>query len=201
MVSKLLLATGEVFEAALESDAKDDVLERLGSLYYRIRDGLGFNKQPGDYGAFPMDPYSHTPKHAGARQPGMTGQVKEEIIARFGELGLSVMDGAIRIDPRLLRPCEFAPYAGTFQYLDVNGDWQEIELPANALAFTWCQVPFIYQLDDDATPSLSVTDRDRHVTHLTDSALPADISRDLFARNGQVRQINVVLPSTQLFSN
>ena len=71
MVSKLLLATGEIFQAALETDTENDVLERLGSLYYRIRDGLSFNKQPGDYGAFPMDPYSHTPKHPGARQPGM----------------------------------------------------------------------------------------------------------------------------------
>ena len=30
------------------------------------------------YGAFPSDPYSHTPAHAGAQQPGMTGQVKED---------------------------------------------------------------------------------------------------------------------------
>ena len=33
-----------------------------------------------------MDPYSHTPGGAGAKQPGMTGQVKEEVITRLGEL-------------------------------------------------------------------------------------------------------------------
>jgi hypothetical protein len=200
MVSKLLLATGEVFQSAVGSGTDDRVLERLGSLYYRIRDGLGFNKPPGDYGAFPMDPYSHTPKHAGARQPGMTGQVKEEIIARFSELGLYVTEGVIRIDPRLLRPREFAANPGTFQYLDVRGDWQELELPANALAFTWCQVPFIYQLDDTSKPSLSVTNRDRRVTHLHEMVLPTDISRNLFARNGRILQVSVVLPSRNLFS-
>ena len=41
---------------------------------------MGFKKteSPAEYGAFPDDPYSHTPSFGGARQPGMTGQVKEE---------------------------------------------------------------------------------------------------------------------------
>ena len=72
-----------------------------------MRGGLGFNKTPVEYGAFPADPYSHTPKHAGAQQPGMTGQVKEEILTRFGELGLRVSDGTVRFEPSLLRPSEF----------------------------------------------------------------------------------------------
>ena len=63
---------------------------RLGQLYYRVREGIGFNKTPAEYGAFPTDPYSHTPKHAGAKQPGMTGQVKEEVLCRFGELGVEL---------------------------------------------------------------------------------------------------------------
>ncbi|CAN0044150.1 unnamed protein product, partial [Discosporangium mesarthrocarpum] len=42
--------------------------------------------------AFPTDPYSHTNRH-GAQQPGMTGQVKEEIVTRFGELGVRIEGG------------------------------------------------------------------------------------------------------------
>ena len=45
------------------------------------------------YGAFPTDPYSHTPAGKGAQQPGMTGQVKEDVISRFGELGVEVKNG------------------------------------------------------------------------------------------------------------
>ena len=119
-------------------------------MYYRIRDGIGFNKTPLEYGAFPMDPYSHTPKHSGAQQPGMTGQVKEEILARFGELGVRVDGGSARIDPRLLRAVEFPAEPGRFRYLDVHGDWRETALPARALAFTWCQVPIVYRLDDES---------------------------------------------------
>ena len=140
MVSKLLLAVQENFFAATEKETGDATLRRLGELYYRVREGIGFNKTPAEYGAFPTDPYSHTPKHAGARQPGMTGQVKEEILSRFGELGVRVRDGAAHFQPALLRAREFVKQPQTFRYLDVGGDWQTISVPARGLAFTWCQV-------------------------------------------------------------
>jgi hypothetical protein len=59
---------------------------RLASQYRHVRAGLGFTRSAAAFGAFPTDPYSHTPAHAGRQQPGMTGQVKEEILTRFGEL-------------------------------------------------------------------------------------------------------------------
>ena len=96
MVSKLLLAAQENFFKAKNANASDELVERLGHLYYRIREGIGFNKTPTEYGAFPTDPYSHTPKHAGAQQPGMTGQVKEEVLTRFAELGIRVENGQLQ---------------------------------------------------------------------------------------------------------
>ena len=76
---------------------------RLAAAYYDIRQGMGFNKAPDEYGAFPTDPYSHTPMGGGARQPGMTGQVKEEIITRWGELGVKLQQGVLCFAPTLLR--------------------------------------------------------------------------------------------------
>lgn len=67
MVSKLLLAVEENLFAALQQDADAESIKKLGSLYYRVRKGIGFKKTPSEYGAFPTDPYSHTPGHAGAR--------------------------------------------------------------------------------------------------------------------------------------
>ena len=95
MVSKLLLAVQEVFFRAVEEDASESTVRSLRELYYRIRYGLGLHKTPQEYGAFPTDPYSHTPRHAGAQQPGMTGQVKEEILTRRGELGIRIREGRI----------------------------------------------------------------------------------------------------------
>ncbi|HAO79133.1 MAG TPA: hypothetical protein DCQ92_09190, partial [Verrucomicrobia subdivision 3 bacterium] len=76
MVSKLLLAVQETFFRALDSGVSQPMLRKLAESYYDIRSGIGDCKSPGEYGAFPMDPYSHTPAQAGARQPGLTGQVK-----------------------------------------------------------------------------------------------------------------------------
>jgi hypothetical protein len=95
-----------VFEA---SDANALELPALVAHYRRVRDGLGYRKSAAEYGAFPADPYSHTPGEGGAQQPGMTGQVKEEILTRWGELGLRFEAGQIRFDPVLLDIAEVPP--------------------------------------------------------------------------------------------
>ena len=54
--------------------------------YFEILAGIGAHKSPELYGAFPTDPYSHTPGGKGAQQPGMTGQVKEDLSADSASL-------------------------------------------------------------------------------------------------------------------
>ncbi|MEI8342984.1 MAG: hypothetical protein WCH43_15785, partial [Verrucomicrobiota bacterium] len=76
MVAKLLLAVQECHHNAVVTNADPDVIRQLAESYYDVRAGLGFTKSPAVYGAFPSDPYSHTPRDRGAQQPGMTGQVK-----------------------------------------------------------------------------------------------------------------------------
>ncbi|MGB5585322.1 MAG: hypothetical protein WBO93_17235, partial [Gammaproteobacteria bacterium] len=186
MVSKLLLAVQENFFTALEQGCDAAVCQRLGALYYRVREGIGFNKTPAEYGAFPTDPYSHTPKHAGAKQPGMTGQVKEEVLSRFGELGVRVDGGTVCIQPRLLRAREFVHEPRQFRFLDVDGNWQEIDVPAAGLAFTWCQVPLIYELSDEANASLTVTWDDGAKQTYPELALSPEMSAELFRRSGRV---------------
>jgi len=200
MVSKLLLAVEETFTAAVDGGADAAECRRLGELYYRVRGGIGFNKTPLQYGAFPTDPYSHTPKHSGARQPGMTGQVKEEILTRFGELGIRVNDGRVRIRPVLLRSREFARDRREFCYLDVGGNWERLVVPANGLAFTWCQVPVVYSLDDRREPSLTITRDDGSQETVHDLALSAADSVAIFERSGRIRSLHVTLNSSDLFA-
>jgi hypothetical protein len=199
MVGKLLLAVQENFFSARERGAGQAVCQRLGDIYYRVREGLGFNKTPAEYGAFPTDPYSHTPQHMGAQQPGMTGQVKEEMLTRFGELGVRVDAGTVRFDPALLRICEFVTEPVPFRFLDVDGNWQELAVPADGLAFTWCQVPVLYHLDDSAEPGVTVIRDDGERDTLPGLALTAEIARDLFRRSGRIRQIEISLTRRHLF--
>ena len=200
MVSKLMLAVEENFFSAIDRGADETVIRRLGDLYYRVRNGIGFNKTPDDYGAFPADPYSHTPKHGGAKQPGMTGQVKEELLCRFAELGVRVNDGVVRFQPQLLRTREFLTEPREFCFLDVNGDWQTLDIPSAGLAFTWCQVPVIYLLDDNAEPSLTITRDDGAEDQTTDLVLSSADSEELFQRSGRIRQISASLRPDMLFA-
>ncbi|MBT8114440.1 MAG: hypothetical protein KJP04_03625, partial [Arenicella sp.] len=78
MVSKLGLAVSENIFWAATNDAAANTIDSLRDQFAFIRDGIGAEKSPQDYGAFPSDPYSHTPENAGVKQPGMTGQVKED---------------------------------------------------------------------------------------------------------------------------
>ncbi|WOH37071.1 hypothetical protein RI844_17130 [Thalassotalea fonticola] len=200
MVAKLLLAVEENVFNAIAQGEPEAVCHKLAQLYYAVREGIGFNKTPAEYGAFPTDPYSHTPKHAGAQQPGMTGQVKEEILARYGEFGIRVDNGCVQFMPYLLRKCEFLSKPDIFRYLDVSNNWQELPIAAQSLAFTWCQVPIVYRLDDNCQPSIIVSFNDGTEQVIPQLALPENLSSELFAKNGCIQQLTLVLGSKQLFA-
>jgi hypothetical protein len=191
MVSKLLLAAQESFLRAAESDAPDEVVAGLAACYEDIREGIGDRKTAANYGAFPMDPYSHTPGHAGARQPGLTGQVKEDILCRLGELGVSVREGRIRFQPRLLNAGEFLKSRASFRYYDVAGKARAIRLEAGCLAFTYCQVPVVYQLC--ATSGIAVAFADGRVERIEGAELPSCCSRAIHGRFGQIQELTVFL--------
>ncbi|MFZ1290654.1 MAG: hypothetical protein WAR79_11225, partial [Melioribacteraceae bacterium] len=107
MVSKLSLAVQETCLRAIKENADIETIDRLVKHYYDVNDGIGVHKSPQVYGAFPFTPYSHTPMHKGAQQPGMTGQVKEDILTRIGELGVKMKDGKLVFEPHLLSKNEF----------------------------------------------------------------------------------------------
>ncbi len=196
MVAKLLLAAQEVAIDAHRNNAPET--DSLIGYYYRVREGIGFNKQPEEYGAFPTDPYSHTPKHAGAQQPGMTGQVKEELIARFGELGCVVENGQIRFEPILLRKREFVGGAAEFHFIDLHEEADMIVTPAHSLAFTWCQIPIIYVLDDSDEISITVKFAEGDTKTFNSSSLCQNISEKIFNRNGDITSLLVNIPASNI---
>jgi hypothetical protein len=121
-----------------------------------VRDGLGYRKSVAEYGAFPFDPYSHTAAEGGAQQPGMTGQVKEEILTRWGELGLRERDGRLRFCPVLADAAE-VPAGGALAFTFRGVPWRLHAGPHAALrvqrADGWHEVP---QLEFDPAGVLAV---------------------------------------------
>jgi hypothetical protein len=190
MVGKLLLAVQERYVDAAERGAPAAVLRRLAEHHAAIRAGMGgAEKSPAEWGAFPLDPYSHTPAHGGARQPGMTGQVKEEILTRLGELGVLVRDGRISFRPRLLRPAELLREPATFSPIGLDGHRHRIRLGAGELAFTLCQVPVVLHRADVAR--LAVTRADGSVREADGDTLDEATSAALFERTGEVARVDV----------
>lgn len=188
MVSKLLLAVQEnVYRAA---EGQPDALPALIDAYYDIRAGLGFNKSPEVYGAFPIDPYSHTPRDQGAKQPGMTGMVKEEILTRIGEVGIVIDNGEIVFDPVLVRPDEFLAVPATLSYVDTDEHIQQLQVSAGVFAFTLCRVPFVVQQSADAD-QIVVTMRDGTTQIIPGRQLNVALSRRIFAHDGTVQQVRI----------
>ena len=190
MVSKLLLA---VQETILRTRGESSTLALIEK-YADIRKGLSFNKPPEVYGAFPTDPYSHTPKGQGAKQPGMTGMVKEEILTRQVELGFSVVNGCIAFDFLLLDRDEFLSEPTEFMFRNAQGQLERFDLPVGSLVYTICQVPVLLQDSDE--PCIKVHFSDGSTQQINGYILDSANSRHIFQRDGIVHHLTVFVAPT-----
>jgi hypothetical protein len=198
MVSKLLLAVQENYYKAVGESQDAAATKRLGAHYYDIREGIGTHKPPSLYGAFPTDPYSHTPCGKGAQQPGMTGQVKEDIIGRWGELGVRVERGCLAFRPSLLRKSEFLKEGKVVQIDDVQGEKQRIGLAAGSLCFTYCQVPIVYVLNKASKAGMEIHRANGTIAYGPAALLGASDSESIFKRKGDIKCIQVFVKESEL---
>ena len=196
MVSKLQLAVQEICFNAVDGEETDEIIGRLLEHYYEINAGIGVHKSPELYGAFPTDPYSHTPGGKGAQQPGMTGQVKEDILSRFGELGVLVNNGELYFNPCLLRKNEFTVQARNFHYVNIQKEHKKFAPEIGSLCFTFCQVPIIYRLAAESRMEIKKKD-DSTITYNT-LYLDAEHSAHIFNRTGEVALITVYIDESIL---
>jgi hypothetical protein len=121
----------------------------------------------------------------------MTGQVKEEVIARVRELGVQVQAGCLEFSPLLLRRCEFLREPGVFHGFDVHGRPFQIELPPESLAFGYCGTPIVYHWADSMRLELRTRDGARVAQRGTKHNI--DQSAEVFARSGSITRIDVWL--------
>lgn len=196
MVSKLLLAVQECSVAAVNNGESAVVIGHILEHFYEINEGIGVHKSPSLYGAFPTDPYSHTPYGKGAQQPGMTGQVKEDILSRFGELGVFVTEGKLYFNPCLLRKEEFFSEAASFEYINLSKEVVTIPMGKNSMGFTYCQVPIIYEIAEE--DALKVSYSDGSIKSVKSLTLDELTSAQIFGRTNEVSQIKAYIKSSHL---
>lgn len=192
MVSKLLLAVNETLIRANEEGAKEEVIGKLINHYYSIRAGIGLNKGPDVYGAFPFDPYSHTPWGQGVQQPGMTGQVKEDILNRWAELGMQVKNGKIAFNPFFFDRKELLQEAVEFTYYDHLGKQREIQLSEGEMAFTFNGV--LVRFRNASEPSLEIIDEKNRRIAMSDLSLDEEHCQALWSRRHQYKELRFSFP-------
>lgn len=196
MVSKLLLAAQECCLKTIRENENEEIIGRLLEHYYEIQEGIGVHKSPELYGAFPTDPYSHTPGGKGAQQPGMTGQVKEDILARFGELGAFVTNGCLYFSPDMLRTSEFLNEPQKFEYVAVSGKRESLQLERGELSYTYCQVPIVYKISHNE--EITIQYKDGKTKEIKGQYLDKTTSDQLFQRTGEIRAILVSVDEKRL---
>lgn len=187
MVSKLLLSIGENIERAASLHASPDIMTRLVHHYDAVQKGIGAHKSPAAYGSFPFDPYSHTPMMAGVQQPGMTGQVKEDIISRFFELGVIVQEGKLSIQPIILKKEEFIEPSSK------NPD----QFPM--LSFTYCSVPFEYVID--GLEGMDMLVDGLQVEHIDGYSMNHVQSERVFNRDKTIQRVTVHFKNADCFNS
>jgi hypothetical protein len=191
MVSKLLLATQECFFRAVAEGATPAITGQLKEHYYEIKAGIGLYKNPELYGAFPTDAHSHTPANAGAKQPGLTGQVKEDVIARLGELALTVVNGNIVFEPALVNEDEILDKKQVFEFITITDEPGQISLEKGQMGFTFCLTPVV--LDFSGKKKIKVFYTDGSTEEISGLVLNHRISSLIFSRNGEIDRLVVSL--------
>ncbi|MFM7740564.1 MAG: hypothetical protein ACKO9H_14250, partial [Planctomycetota bacterium] len=191
MVSKLATAVARTCQVAQRHS--DPAYPKLLEQFREVYEGMWLNKSPESYGAFPTDPYSHTPAHAGAQQPGMTGQVKEDLVTRLCELGVIVENGTVTFDPALLRADEALRTPSKLAFVGLSGERTDSVVESGSLAFSLCQTPIVYQTSELAS-EIAIEYQDGKRVVRSGSQLSADESRELFNRTGTIRKIEVSFP-------
>lgn len=191
MVSKLHLAVLEVLNKAYKDQEDAAVINALHVHFVEIGEGIGVHKTPEVYGAFPTDPYSHTPLHRGAQQPGMTGQVKEDILTRIGELGVKVKEGELTFQPNLLDKNQFLQQDETVTFIDFSNQPYKVNLEKGSLAFTVCQVPVIYKMGN--SNEVEVKYQNDQIETFSSLKLNHELSQNIFQRTGEIILVTVTL--------
>ncbi|MEN9282209.1 MAG: hypothetical protein RL594_1144 [Bacteroidota bacterium] len=196
MVSKLRYAVQETYCSALKEHGNSNVTNAVLEFYKSICDGIGVRKSPQDYGAFPTDPYSHTPLSSGAQQPGMTGQVKEDVICRMRELGVFYERGTVHLVPNMLSQRDFLRDMHTIEFQSIRGDQQSIALEKGMLFFSVCQTPIRYELAEKN--EVTIYWNTGNVQSSGSLVLPPLVSKSIIERTGEIRLIHVSLDRSSI---
>ena len=120
----------------------------------------------------------------------MTGQVKEEVLTRLAELGVTVQNGSIVFEPILVRTQEILTASAVLDYYDVSGQRRDLKV-SPSIGIYFCQVPVLLQVGREASITAKMSDGSESVHG--GSRLSQALSYSIFMKRGEVSQLTVTL--------
>ena len=196
MVSKLRYAVQELQLQSIKQQIAEEDKKRINVHYEDICTGIGVHKSPKQYGAFPTDPYSHTPYGKGVQQPGMTGQVKEDVICRFRDMGIYLSEGMIHFLPSMMNGGSFTTEDANIDFVNLDGKNTIYHIPKDSIFFSICQIPIICTLGDST--SMAIHLHDNSIESIHGLCIDAQYSRSIFARDGLIRMIRITIHTNSI---
>ena len=166
--AKLALA---ILELAIANRNDRSKAQTVLDAYREVIQNFLYRKDSTACQAIPIEPYSHSSFDGKSQQPGMTGQVKESVLMRRGELGILVENGCLLFDPWFVKPDEF----------DEKG----------CLSFTVCGVPVRFMPCEKNDGCMDIHYSGREVERVQGYVLPESISQAVFFREGGIIGIEV----------
>ena len=98
----------------------------------------------------------------------------------------------------LLRRDEFLSETSTFEYIDLDRKPRQINLSPKTLAFTFCQTPILYHLENQER--LQIHFSDGKIQESLNLCLDKENSQHIFNRDKVVTRIDVYLKDLMLKS-
>ncbi len=166
--AKLALAVLETVQATRQQ-GKDATA--VYEAYKKLMGGFIFRKTPEECNAIPVEPYSHSSFSGQSEQAGMTGQVKESVIMRRGELGIFVKEGEIHFDKWFIPESEFLE-DGTF----------------SSSIYT---IPVAYEKTNTTEDKITVSFSNGESKVFTDNKIPGEFSEKIFLRSPEIAKITL----------
>jgi hypothetical protein len=115
--------------------------------------------------------------------------VKEDFIARMGEMGVHVENGELAFVPQLITRTEFLVEPKTFHHWDVEGNQRTLNLERDTVAFTYCQVLVVAHRSGPQHICVAFADG---TSQLVDGLkLDAATSAAVFDRSGTIQRLDV----------
>ena len=122
----------------------------------------------------------------------------EEILTRFGELGIFIQKRSIVFSPILLKKSEFLFKSKSFNYYNVFNKKSDLKVKKNQLAFTFNQVPIIYDINHQIKNEIRIEYLNGERKVLPGSKINFEISKEIFNRTGNIISIKYLLSKSLL---